>query len=81
MWNVYIRLWADVETDFSHDKRSNDFIDADFKRILEIIDLTDMESLENEIFQELRFQLCKDCRDIFKANPLNIPLDDSRRTR
>jgi hypothetical protein len=73
-WHLSIKLWADTNTDFTHLMKSDAEIDSQMASVLERIELLDTESLENEVYQEMAFVLCRDCRDRFTANPLNKTL-------
>jgi hypothetical protein len=73
-WNMLIKLWADFDGDIDYADKSDKEIDATLDRLLERISYLDAKTLEDEIYQEIRFRLCKDCRDRFVANPLNLPI-------
>jgi hypothetical protein len=73
-WNLHIKLWANYDGDIDYSEQSNQETDDMLEKVIQRIELIDQNALENEVYQEFRFTLCKDCRDIFAANPLNTPL-------
>ncbi|MBN1354739.1 hypothetical protein JXA40_00555 [bacterium] len=72
-WHLRIELWANVESNFEPMLKSEVEVDRELELILQRIDITDAELLENEVYQAMQFILCRDCRDRFAANPLNKP--------
>ena len=74
-WNMLVRIWANYDGDIGFAGQTEAEIDESIEKMLERIQHIDARTLENEIHQEFRFRLCKDCRDRFVANPLNVPLN------
>jgi hypothetical protein len=73
-WNMFIKIWANYDGDIGFANQTENQIDHSISVLLDRIEKIDAGSLENEVYQELKFRLCKDCRDRFTANPLNQPL-------
>ena len=71
-WRFHLTMTADTAQGMgAFDRDGESDIDAKLKAVLERIDLMPKEMLEDQIFQEFQFLLCRRCRDIVTANPLN----------
>ena len=51
--------------------QGDDAIDERLEMLLERIALIPGDMLENEVYQRFDYLLCRRCRDIVAANPLN----------
>jgi hypothetical protein len=72
---VQIRVWADdggyvSEADFAE-------LDGKIAALIRLLEREDPRRLERQVLDTRRFALCPDCRQVFLANPLNLPLDSS----
>jgi len=67
---VRIKVIADFDGHIGND---SDEDSLDLESLIGQIERATPETLENDIHQEMAFLLCKDCRDSFARNPLNLP--------
>ncbi len=74
-WSLDIRLTAEqAMADPGENCGDSGIMDERLESLLERIRAEDVRSLENQVFQQFQFKLCRECRDIFTANPLNLEL-------
>ena len=73
-WKLSLRLWADYDGNFQEFNQESAFVENEINKVLERINMMDAAMLENEIYQEFTFFLCRNCRDQIAANPLNKAL-------
>ena len=65
---VRIKLFADFDGELHHQEcRETENIES----LLSCIEDSIQEELEDDIYQEMAFLLCKDCREVFVRNPLS----------
>ncbi len=74
-WNLSIKLWADEVGYLLGSHRTDKDIESEIKKLLQKIQDMDATNLEEQVYQEFQFELCRDCRDLFIKNPLSIPSD------
>ncbi len=74
-WKLEIRISADVAGIPEEASKSIHELEDLIRNTVRRIEHMDGRSIKNEIHRMLRFRLCRDCRDIFLAKPLNVPLD------
>lgn len=67
---VDLQVYADFDGYLSAEEGE---VQARIKRLLEEIELKDEADLEEEVYLRQIYLICKDCRDRFLSNPLNIP--------
>ena len=63
-WDEYIEESGSVEE-----------IDKEIEQIVKDLEHIQPSLIESDIHQNFTFILCRKCKEIFSANPLNIPLD------
>ena len=74
-WRLEVKIWADIPDIPAEFQKNTDELDDLIKQSLQRIKYLDRKAIENEVHRILEFRLCRDCRDIFLANPLNKSLD------
>jgi len=67
---VDLQVYADFDGCLIEEEKD---IRTGIKRLLEEIELRDEADLEEEVYLRQIYLICKDCRDRFLSNPLNIP--------
>lgn len=71
-----IKLYADfdgwVEPSGEGDRENLEYL-------VECLESTDQDEIEDDVHQEMAFLLCKNCRDLFSRNPLNRNKDTNDR--
>ena len=70
---VRIALWADTGGYIPAQEALD--VDRRLSSLLDRIQRMDTAELERDVYQQLEFVLCPDCRQQFLANPLNKELD------
>jgi hypothetical protein len=63
-WDEYIEESGSVED-----------IDREIESIIKDLEHIQSSLIESDVHQNFTFILCRKCKEIFSANPLNIPLD------
>ena len=74
--NLFYRLTIKVYADFDgviNIKTQN----MDLKKEFEKVESYPEELIEEEVFKEFDFLLCPRCKEIYCANPLHLPLDNT----
>lgn len=66
---VRINVFADFDGYLCDEDKSSA---EDLQSLIRQIKDKTPETLENDIYQEMAFLLCKSCRNIFIKNPLNL---------
>jgi hypothetical protein len=66
---VDLRVYADFDGVLIDEEEVQDNIG----RLLEAIEIKGQVELEEEVYLHQVYLICKDCRDRFLSNPLNIP--------
>lgn len=72
---LYYRLTIKVFADFDgviNIKGSKINLQDEFEKVKSYPE----ELIEEEVFKEFAFNLCPRCKEIYCANPLNLPLDN-----
>lgn len=67
---VDLQVYADFDGYLSEEEAE---VGIRLRRILEEVEQKDQEDLEQEVYLRQVYLICKDCRDRFLSNPLNIP--------
>lgn len=49
--------------------------EAEIDQLIEQLSESDPALVETDVYQRISFTLCRKCKEIFVANPLNLPLD------
>jgi len=52
-------------------------VESKLRALISAMELADPRELAWDVFQEERYLLCRQCRDRFLANPLNLPLPEN----
>jgi hypothetical protein len=52
-------------------------VETRLQALAKAMELADPKELARDVFHEERYLLCRQCRDRFLANPLNLPLPES----
>jgi hypothetical protein len=52
-------------------------IESKLQALVNALELADPKELARDVFHEERYLLCRQCRDRFLANPLNLPLPEN----
>jgi len=65
---VEIKSFADFD---GHIEECPDDLNQDMKELLEDMDDIEQSALEEDVYNEMLFVLCKECRDRFCRNPFN----------
>ena len=64
-WDEYIEESGTVEE-----------IDKEIEEIIKDIEHIQPSLIESDVHQKFSYVLCRKCKEIFTANPLNIPIDN-----
>jgi hypothetical protein len=64
-----MEIFAAYDAEAAHDEDDRDHLE-EIQDILERMEDADDEQIGEEVFQQLRFDLCPDCRRKFLKNPL-----------
>jgi hypothetical protein len=67
---VDLQVYADFDGYLSEEEGE---METRLKRILEEVEQKDEEDLKQDVYLRQVYVICKDCRDRFLSNPLNIP--------
>jgi hypothetical protein len=74
-YEVRIRVAADFDGVLPEGGSAAEVEDK-LQTLLHAMELSDPEELARDVFHEERYLLCRQCRDRFLANPLNLPLPE-----
>lgn len=66
---IYISIVSDFDGVISVDEKE------DVNQILDEANRFSEEELEEEVYEEMAFLVCKSCRDKFRSDPLNVSGD------
>jgi len=67
---VDLQVYADFDGYLAEEEGD---VRSRIKRLVEEIEQKDEADLEEEVYLRQIYLICKDCRDRFLSNPLNIP--------
>jgi hypothetical protein len=76
-YEVKIQVYADFDGVLPGVKTADD-MEARLRELLEAMEGADPDELMRDVFHEERHLLCPGCRDRYLANPLNLPLPETR---
>lgn len=71
---VKIEAYADFDGYLGEEDAEE--VEARMRELVERLSERDPGELEREVYEKQIYLLCKDCRDHYLANPLNLPLPD-----
>ncbi|RLC46008.1 MAG: hypothetical protein DRH70_06355 [Candidatus Coatesbacteria bacterium] len=74
-YHVVIRIYAGVPDTLPW--VSPDECEAEIDSLVDSLEGVDPELIERDVHLEMSFVLCRRCKEIFAADPLNLPLDSS----
>ena len=76
-YEVKIQVYADFDGVLPQVKTADE-MEARLRELADAMEEADPDELMRDVFHEERHLLCPGCRDRYLANPLNIPLPDTR---
>jgi hypothetical protein len=76
-YEVKIQVYADFDGVLP-EAGTADEVEARLRDLTAAIDRADPDELMRDVFHEERHLLCPGCRERYLANPLNLPLPDTR---
>ncbi len=74
-YNVEIRVYAGVPSSLPW--MSPEECEAEIDSLVDSLEGVDPELIERDVHLEMSFVLCRRCKEVFAADPLNLPLDSS----
>jgi hypothetical protein len=76
-YEVKIQVYADFDGVLPAVETAEE-MEARLRELVAAMDRADPDELLRDVFHEERHLLCPDCRERYLANPLNLPLPDTR---
>lgn len=76
-YEVKIQVYADFDGVLPQ-METADEVEARLREVVAAMEAADPDALMRDVFHEERHLLCPGCRDRYLANPLNVPLPDTR---
>ena len=74
-YHVEIRVFAGVSDSLSW--ASPEENEAEIDELIDTLDGIDSDLIERDVHLEISLVLCRRCKEIFAANPLNLPIDST----
>ncbi|MBN1593781.1 MAG: hypothetical protein JW941_11110 [Candidatus Coatesbacteria bacterium] len=74
-YHVEIRIFAGVEHE--HSLGSLEENEAEIDELIDSLDGLGSDVIEHDVYQDISLVLCRRCKEIFAANPLNLPFGAS----
>ncbi len=72
-YHVEIRVFAGVSDTLPCG--SPEEIEAEIDELIERLEGLDSDLIERDVHLEMSLVLCRRCKEVFAANPLNLPID------
>lgn len=60
---------------YIEDSGSVEKIDKEIEKIINDLDHIQSSLIESDVYQNFTFVMCRKCKEIFSANPLNLPIN------
>lgn len=76
-YEVKIQVYADFDGVLPEVKTTEE-MEARLHALVEAMDKADPDELMRDVYHEERHLVCPRCRDRYLANPLNLPLPETR---
>ncbi len=76
-YEVKIQVFADFDGVLPEVKTAEE-LEARLRELVETMEGADPNELMRDVYHEEQHLLCPDCRDRYLANPLNLPLPETR---
>jgi len=74
-YHIEIRIFAGVSESLPWG--SPEANEAEIDELIESLDGLEPELIERDVHLEMSLVLCRRCKEIFAANPLNLPIDSA----
>ena len=74
-YHVEISVFAGVSDSLPWDSAEEN--EAEIDKLIDSLEGLDSDLIERDVHLELSLVLCKRCKEIFAANPLNLPMDST----